>query len=62
MLGQLRGEFVKTQKERVFDELKVFLAGGKAEVGYAEVGEQLEMSEGAVKVAVHPLRLTSSMS
>ena len=40
----------------MFDQLKVYLAGGKAEVGYAEVGEQLEMSEGAVKVAVHRLR------
>ena len=56
VLARLRGEFVKTQKETVFDHLKVYLAGQKADVGYAKVGEQLEMTEGAVKVAVHRLR------
>ena len=56
VLARLRGEFVKAQKEAVFDQLKGYLAGPRTEVGYAAVGKQLEMSEGAVKVAVHRLR------
>ena len=43
-------------KDAVFGRLKVFLGGGSADESYASVGSELEMSEGAVKVAVHRLR------
>ena len=56
VLGKLRAEFVRADKEAVFGRLKVFLGGGSADESYARVGSELEMSEGAVKVAVHRLR------
>ena len=56
VLGKLRAEFVKADKEAVFDRLKVFLGGGSADESYANVGRALDMSDGAVKVAVHRLR------
>lgn len=39
-----------------FDRLKVFLTGDPAGVSYSQLGSELGMSEGAVKVAVHRLR------
>jgi RNA polymerase sigma-70 factor (ECF subfamily) len=36
--------------------LKVTLTGERSTIPYAEIGAQLGMSEGAVKVAVHRLR------
>ena len=56
VLGKLRAEFVRADKEAVFDRLKVFLGGGSADESYASVGRALDMSDGAVKVAVHRLR------
>ena len=56
VLGRLRTELEKSDKERLFEQLKVFLTGEKPNVGYAEVGARLNMSEGAVKVAVHRFR------
>ena len=56
VLGRLRAEFVTADKEAVFDRLKVFLGGGSADESYASVGRALDMSNGAVKVAVHRLR------
>ena len=53
---RLRHELEKAGKERQFERLKVFLTGETPSVGYAEIGSQLETSEGAVKVAVHRLR------
>ena len=56
ILGTLRAEFVRDDKEAVFDRLKVFLGGGSSDESYASVGRALDMSNGAVKVAVHRLR------
>ena len=56
VLGKLRAEFVKADKEAIFGRLKVFLGGGSADESYAGIGRELDMSEGAVKVAVHRLR------
>ena len=56
VLGRLRGEFEQSDKAQVFEQLKVTLTGEKTDVGYADVGARLDMSEGAVKVAVHRLR------
>ena len=51
-----RGVLQTAGKLHLFDALKQFLAGGAAEAGLREVGQQLGMSEAAVKVAVHRLR------
>jgi RNA polymerase sigma-70 factor (ECF subfamily) len=56
VLERLRAEMAKSKQDNRFEQLKLFLTGEKAGVGYAELGTQLGMSEGAVKVAVHRLR------
>ena len=57
VLARLRQEqAVAAGRAAVFEELKVFLAGGSGGAAYAEVAGRLGMSEGAVKVAVHRLR------
>jgi RNA polymerase sigma factor (sigma-70 family) len=55
VLQLLRAEFVKQGRERNFDLLKVYL-GGPGPESYAALGVQLDMSEGAARVAVHRLR------
>jgi RNA polymerase sigma-70 factor (ECF subfamily) len=54
VLARLRDEFTAAGKVELFDALKPMLTGGKSP--YAEIGAQLGISEGAVKVAVHRLR------
>ncbi len=56
VLKGLREEFRAEGKLEWFDRLKPFLAGGTTKPAYLEVAEELGMSEGAVKVAVHRLR------
>ena len=53
---RLQDEYHGSGKSNLFDRLQVFLSGDKRLIPYAEVGAGLEMSEGAVKVAVHRLR------
>jgi RNA polymerase sigma factor (sigma-70 family) len=55
VLAKLEAEQRKTGNLQTFSELKGFLTGG-ANASYAEIGDRLGMSEGAVKVAVHRLR------
>jgi RNA polymerase sigma-70 factor (ECF subfamily) len=55
VLAGVRREFVAAGRETLFEELKVALTGGK--VPYAEVAARLNLSEGAVRVAVHRLRV-----
>ena len=54
VLGRLRDEFTRDGKERVFDELKAALTGGK--IPYAEIAARLDVKEGAVRTAIHRLR------
>jgi RNA polymerase sigma-70 factor (ECF subfamily) len=56
VLDRLGAELHAAGKGRVFEELKVFLNGEKGG-SYVEVGVSLGMNEGAVKVAVHRLRM-----
>jgi RNA polymerase sigma factor (sigma-70 family) len=56
VLARLKGEFHERGKGPLFDTLKVFLDGDRSGESYKEVGAALDMSEGAVKVAVHRLR------
>ena len=55
VLAGLRDEYAESGRARLFDTLKESLTGS-TEAGYAELADQLRMTEGAVKVAVHRLR------
>ena len=56
VLRQLRGEFVRDGKEKLFEQLKPTLTEASRMVAYAEIARRLGTTEGAVKVAVHRLR------
>jgi RNA polymerase sigma-70 factor (ECF subfamily) len=56
VIGRLEGEQVQAGKGELFAGLKEFLAAGREPRPYRGVAEQLGMTEGAVKVAVHRLR------
>ena len=56
-MAALRHEFEQAGKGEVFERLKVFVWGEDNARPYPEMGAQLGMTEGAVKVAVHRLRL-----
>lgn len=51
----LRSEYA-AEKGQLFETLKVFIWGDASPVSYAEIGHALNLTEGAVKVAVHRLR------
>ena len=55
VLNQLEQEFVRRKKAQQFEVLKPFLSGERT-LTHAEAGQELNMQEGAVKVAVHRLR------
>jgi RNA polymerase sigma factor (sigma-70 family) len=55
-LARLREEHAEAGKGAQFDVLKPVLTGEPLDETYAQLGERLGMSEGAVKVAVHRLR------
>jgi RNA polymerase sigma-70 factor (ECF subfamily) len=55
VMARLRGEFEAKDKGRLFDRLRGFLVGEKG-TGYRQAADELGLSEGAVKVAVHRLR------
>jgi RNA polymerase sigma factor (sigma-70 family) len=53
---RLGEEYRAQDKAVLFDTLRVTLAGKSQAAPYAELARQLQMNEGAVKVAVHRLR------
>lgn len=55
-LSRLRREYAESGKTAQFDRLKGMLTGEGGGVPYRELGVDLGMAEGAVKVAVHRLR------
>jgi RNA polymerase sigma-70 factor (ECF subfamily) len=55
VMMRLRDEFESKAKGRLFDRLRGFLVGDKG-TGYRAAADELGLSEGAVKVAVHRLR------
>jgi RNA polymerase sigma-70 factor (ECF subfamily) len=56
VLTRLGDEYRAEQKGELFEVLKPCLAGQRESQPYASLGKQLDMSEGAVKVAVHRMR------
>src|SRR6266508_434910 len=55
-LGRLSQTYADSGKQTLFDRLKGFLTGDSDDVSYAVVAQSLDMTEAAVKVAVHRLR------
>jgi len=54
-LNRLEEETPRDKRARL-ESLRPFLIGGEADRSYRQVAEELEISEGGVKVAVHRLR------
>ncbi len=55
-LARLKEEFAHNGDSRQFERLKGFLAGKDPAASYRTIGDELGMSEGATKMAVHRLR------
>ncbi|MGQ0733888.1 MAG: RNA polymerase sigma factor [Acidobacteriota bacterium] len=55
-LLQVRDDYAAAGQAAVFDRLQGLLTGDSPALRYADLGQPLGMSEGAVKVAVHRLR------
>jgi RNA polymerase sigma-70 factor (ECF subfamily) len=55
-LERLRKEFAESGKQKSFALLEGYLTGDRETVPYAQLAGKLEMTEGAIKVAVHRLR------
>jgi len=56
VLERLEEEYSKSGRKPAFDQLQVSLLGDKEAASYAEIAAASQMTEGAVKVAVHRLR------
>lgn len=56
VLSRLENEFERSGKGRMFQGLKAFLVGGNPATSYREAGAALNLTTGAVKVAVHRMR------
>jgi RNA polymerase sigma-70 factor (ECF subfamily) len=56
VLDRLETEYAQENKAALFDALKQTLTGASDAQPYAVIAAQLEMSEGAIRVAVHRLR------
>jgi RNA polymerase sigma-70 factor (ECF subfamily) len=53
---RLRTEYQGFGKLALFEQLEALLRGDKSDVPYAQLAQQVGLSEGALKVAVHRLR------
>jgi RNA polymerase sigma-70 factor (ECF subfamily) len=56
VLERLGQDYANQSKGKLFSRLKIFLTGASQLPAYAELAGELDLSEGAVKVAVHRLR------
>jgi RNA polymerase sigma-70 factor (ECF subfamily) len=55
-LDQLAAEYADSGRGALFERIQVVLTPGSSLSSYAALATELEMSEGAVQVAVHRLR------
>ena len=55
-MARLEAEAVKTNKKKLFECLKSYLIADKSSAPYRDVADKLDITEGAVRVAVHRLR------
>ena len=56
VLARLGEEFAASGRTEAFQALKVFLWGADSSVSYADLSAQLDLNEGAARVAVHRFR------
>jgi RNA polymerase sigma factor (sigma-70 family) len=56
VLANLQQEYARAGSGRVFEELVDSLWGKDASISYAQIGERLSMTEGAIRGAMHRLR------
>jgi RNA polymerase sigma-70 factor (ECF subfamily) len=56
VITRLRDESAAEGKARQYEQLKTYLMAGKSDIPYAQAAAALEISEGAVRVAIHRLR------
>ena len=56
VITRLRDESAAEGQARLYEQLKTFLMVGKSDIPYAQAAAALELTEGAVRVAVHRLR------
>jgi len=56
VLGRLRDENAVPEQAKQFDQLRGYLMVGTSAIPYGEAASRLNVSEGAVRVAVHRLR------
>jgi len=56
-VARLRQEYVEAGQSELFDQLRELHPGERGERHYAQIGQRLGMSEGAIKSAMHRLRL-----
>ena len=55
-MNRLRQEYATTNRLTVFDGLQPYLDGKAKHIDAAEIGKTLDMSDGAVRVALHRMR------
>ena len=55
-MARLREEHQAGDKAKLFEQVECLLAGNRAEASYEQIASLLNMTEGALKVAVHRLR------
>ena len=55
-MNELKAEFAKSNKLKLFGNLRIYLTTETDTIPYREMSIQLKMTEGAVKMAVHRLR------
>ncbi len=53
---RLREEYLQAERAALFAALQPHLSGAEGRPGYARLGEELGMSEGAITVAMHRMR------
>jgi RNA polymerase sigma-70 factor (ECF subfamily) len=56
VLQRLHNEYVQAQKGRLFEALRPTIVDPSGAAAYRDLGVEVGMGEGAVKVAVHRLR------
>ncbi|UCG49219.1 MAG: hypothetical protein JSU94_05435 [Phycisphaerales bacterium] len=55
-MARLAAESRAAGKQNLFERLKIYLTTDRGSVPYAEAAQELDMTEGAIKVAVHRLK------
>jgi len=55
-MARMQAEAVKTNKKKLFERLKSYLTADRDSAPYSQAAQELDITEGAVRVAVHRMR------